>query len=328
MKNFLILFLFFLTSCITVNTTSTGFKDEIYYSNEDYELNENVQTEVVSENYSDQDSEDATEDVYVDEYSSDDYYDYGYSSRIRRFHSPYIGFGYYHNFYTNSYWYNYNPYNYGVSIYYGYDFWHPHYYYPHHYYHNCYNYYGLHDYYYNSYYAGLSYPTYFNSYDNNSTYYGPRQNFNVQKTPDSFVNRFADEKEKLPVYNVNRVNNGKLNNVSNSVKPINNTDLDISNNRPFEKPLNVNTRPATNNNFQQSNNSINKPINKTPVFNTKPVNNKPSNNFSKPTYRKPTQSNTIKSPSRKPSNSIRTPSRSPSRNSSRSPSRSNNSRPR
>jgi hypothetical protein len=318
MKNTLIISLFFLTSCITVNTTSTGFKDEIYYSAEDYELNENVQTEIVSEEYSEQNSEDMSEVEYVDEYSSDDYYDYGYSSRIRRFHSPYIGFGYYHNFYTNSYWYNYNPYNYGVSIYYGYNFWHPHYYNPHHY-HGYHNYYSLHDhYYYNSYYAGLSYPTYFNSYDNNSTYYGPRQNFNVQKTPDSFANRFADEKEKLPVYNINRVNNGKLNNVSNSVRPINKPNSNISTNRPFVKPQNINTRPATNNNnLQQINNSVNKP-----------VYNKPSNNFSKPSYKKPTQSNTIKSPSRSPSNSIRTPSRSPSRNSSRSPSRSNTSRPR
>jgi hypothetical protein len=62
-------------------------------------------------------------------YDYDDYYDYAYSSRIRRFHNCYYsGFGYYHNYYTDLYWYNYDPFYYGVSIYYGYPFWYPNYY--------------------------------------------------------------------------------------------------------------------------------------------------------------------------------------------------------
>ena len=55
-------------------------------------------------------------------YDEDDYYDYYYTSRIRRFHRDlYCGWGYYDPFYTNLYWYDYNPYNWGVSIYMGYN---------------------------------------------------------------------------------------------------------------------------------------------------------------------------------------------------------------
>ena len=43
-------------------------------------------------------------------YNQDDYYDYAYSSNIRRFHtSVNMGFGYYNPYFTNSYWYDYNP---------------------------------------------------------------------------------------------------------------------------------------------------------------------------------------------------------------------------
>ena len=42
-------------------------------------------------------------DEYVN-YEEDEY-DYYYSSRIRRFHSPYAGFNYYGGYYTDRYWY-------------------------------------------------------------------------------------------------------------------------------------------------------------------------------------------------------------------------------
>lgn len=297
MKNAFIISLFFLTSCITINTTSTGFKDEIYYSEDDYISNENDQTNIVSEQDLNQ-TEDESEEVYVDEYSSDDYYDYGYSSRIRRFHNPYFGFSYYNNYYTNSYWYDYNPYNYGVSIYYGYSFWHPHHYHPYGYHHH---YSGFHDYYYyNSYYAGLTYPTYFNSYDNNSVYYGVRQNYNIQKTPDSFANRFINEKLKNPVINKPQLNKKpKLPSSINS-RPQNN--LNTNSNINYSKP----SKPQ--NNINQ--NSINKkPLNTKPIYNSKPSQTtKPSNNYKKPVYNKPIRNNSFKSPSVRPSNS-RGPSR-------------------
>ncbi|HMT29985.1 MAG TPA: hypothetical protein PKD91_11960, partial [Bacteroidia bacterium] len=61
-------------------------------------------------------------------YDDEDYYDYEYSSRVRRFYSNVgFGYGYYDNYFTNSYYYDYNPYSYGVSIYLGYNFWTPYY---------------------------------------------------------------------------------------------------------------------------------------------------------------------------------------------------------
>ena len=48
-------------------------------------------------------------------YDQDDYYDYAYSARLRRFNHSY-GWNYYDPYYTNLYWYDYNPYSYGVSV--------------------------------------------------------------------------------------------------------------------------------------------------------------------------------------------------------------------
>lgn len=55
-------------------------------------------------------------------YNQDDYYDYQYASRVRRFGQPVNGLGYYDNYYTNSYWYNHNPASYGTSIYSSYNY--------------------------------------------------------------------------------------------------------------------------------------------------------------------------------------------------------------
>jgi len=57
------------------------------------------------------------------EFKYDDYYDYEYATRLKRFNNSISGISYYDNYYTNSYWYNQNPYNYGVSIYSGYSWW-------------------------------------------------------------------------------------------------------------------------------------------------------------------------------------------------------------
>ncbi len=63
-------------------------------------------------------------------FEKDDYYDYAYTSRIRRFHRPIQTYSYYDPFYTNSYWYNNDPTFWGTSIYLGYNFWGPSYYNP------------------------------------------------------------------------------------------------------------------------------------------------------------------------------------------------------
>jgi hypothetical protein len=74
-------------------------------------------------------STDGKGNTYITNNYYDDYYDYEYSSRIRRFYTPAYGYGYYDPFYTNSYWYDYNPNSWGVSIYLGYNWWAPSYYY-------------------------------------------------------------------------------------------------------------------------------------------------------------------------------------------------------
>ena len=55
-------------------------------------------------------------------YNPDDYYDYAYASRIRRFHNNYYtGWDYYDPYFTNMYWYDYYPSSWGLSIYMGYN---------------------------------------------------------------------------------------------------------------------------------------------------------------------------------------------------------------
>ena len=58
-------------------------------------------------------------------YDSDDYYDYGYSARLRRFHSHNYFDNYYHDYYTNAYWYDNDPFYWGSSIYLGYNWMNP-----------------------------------------------------------------------------------------------------------------------------------------------------------------------------------------------------------
>jgi hypothetical protein len=67
-----------------------------------------------------------TNNYYGDDYDMDDYYDYMYSSRIRRFHrNNFTGMGYYNPFYTNTYFYNNDPMFFGNSIYSSYGFFNP-----------------------------------------------------------------------------------------------------------------------------------------------------------------------------------------------------------
>jgi len=58
----------------------------------------------------------ATDNNINNNFNYNDYYDYGYASRIRRFQYGYFN-DYYHDYYTNRYWYDYNPGYWGSSIY-------------------------------------------------------------------------------------------------------------------------------------------------------------------------------------------------------------------
>jgi len=81
-----------------------------YYPEGGYQGNQNATTQSYT---------DSTGNTYVTNNYYGDYYedsDYAYASRINRFHR-YNTWNYYDPFYTNMYWYNYDPYFYGVSIY-------------------------------------------------------------------------------------------------------------------------------------------------------------------------------------------------------------------
>ena len=133
-------------------------------------------------------------------YDESDYYDYAYTARIRRFDNPVIGIGYYDDYYTNMYWYTYNPNYWGVSIYLGYNWWYPSwswYYRPYYYsywgyydpffnpywnpywdpfyygHHHHHHHYGHHHHGHHHHYA-WNCNHYYNSLDRGSFYYGPR----------------------------------------------------------------------------------------------------------------------------------------------------------
>lgn len=98
----------------------------------DAQNNEQV-VDVADSNYSSQ---------YSD-YNQDNYYDYAYSARINRFHRPYYWLNYYDDYYTDLYWYTFDPLSWGVSIYLGYSWWYPSYYYRPYYWDWNYSYGGI-----------------------------------------------------------------------------------------------------------------------------------------------------------------------------------------
>lgn len=224
------------------STRPTASSDDIYYNPGDDKKTEIASTPVTPPTENDQkqsnippsnsqaperfsngssqsSSEQVNGDTYVtnnyngDYYSSDDYYDYAYAARLRRFNRNYNSWNYYDSYYTNAYWYNYDPFYYNVSIYSSYNFWGPGYY-SASYFYPCNRpygwgvtigsgwgggYYNYHPYNYNPWYNNHPYysyqqgyrdgfydgfntgyynnsvtPLYYNSYDVNTKYYGPR----------------------------------------------------------------------------------------------------------------------------------------------------------
>lgn len=188
-----------------VNRQTDYNNNEQNYDSRDFSTNQNRYASSVDEVVSEPDRQVNVYDYYDDDtYNNDDYYDYAYAVRIKRFHQPYIGIGYYDDYYTNLYWYNHNPYCWGTSIYSGYNWWgvpsfgfgwswgwgsigwnwgFPYSGYYGYGYGYGYPYWGGGSYwagynhgywngYWNGYYAG----NYYNSYDVNSHYYGPRHN--------------------------------------------------------------------------------------------------------------------------------------------------------
>ena len=94
--------------------------DDVYYDPDDYDsYNSSTTTYYEDDTY----DENYNDSYYDDEsYSYYDDYDYYYTSRIRRFHRPYTGFGFYSPAYVDLYYYdpfafNYNYWYPGTSIY-------------------------------------------------------------------------------------------------------------------------------------------------------------------------------------------------------------------
>ena len=129
----------------SVSSTEAVAPETNYYS-EEYVVEEYPEEKSASANYSTSESyyDSETGNTYITNnyyYDDDDYYDYYYTSRIRRFHTHVnYGWGYYDPYYTNMYWYDYNPNHWGVSVYLGYNWYWPTYYYrPYYYSHGYYH---------------------------------------------------------------------------------------------------------------------------------------------------------------------------------------------
>ena len=115
--------LLFLGSCITSN--------QVYYNDPNYLSSDEFSTyaEIAANQKKDIEANNTdTANQQSSEYNNDDYYDYSFSSRIRRFHRPLYYSSYYGGMYTDYYWYNNDPFSCGTSIYLGYN-WHSPYYY-------------------------------------------------------------------------------------------------------------------------------------------------------------------------------------------------------
>jgi hypothetical protein len=260
---------------------------------------------------------------------NDDYYDYEYASRIRRFNRPYYGFGYYDDCYTNYYWYNYDPYYWGTSIYVSYNWWYPR---PRFYWgwnswtgwsagwawgYGCAPYGGYYGYsywngynhgywngYWNGYYDGLYgsnyYPHYYNSLDNNSYYYGHRDTRRATGTYDnsttganpSNANLTFGEKYEKAIAKNNSLNTGTVSKPANNPIQTKNTPKSTT----ITKSNNVTqqTIGKTQTNTTTYSKPINKPITTSQTY-SKPKTystSKPKQTYSKPkqTYSKPVYS--------------------------------------
>ena len=161
--------LLFLSSCIT--STHVHYSDPNYLGSTEFSSYDDIVTVPSEEIAQTQDTNTITDNYSSDYYEADDYYDYSYSSRIRRFHRPMYHSNYYGGLYTDYYWYNNDPFYCGTSIYYGYNWNSPYYSYNSYspYYYNYYNPYSYNNYYtyrYNNHHSHS--PTY--TYNNNNSH--------------------------------------------------------------------------------------------------------------------------------------------------------------
>jgi len=267
MKSFLatLVFILFLGSCITSN--HVNYNDPNYLTSNEFstyaEITQNQQEEKELFNT------DTVEEENIN-YSADDYYDYSFSSRIRRFHRPLYYSGYYGGIYTDYYWYNNDPFSCGTSIYLGYNWHSPYYsyytyspyyfgYYTPYYYGNYYSYYALGH---NQYHYGLYNSNYVNSNDHNAYITGHRTSLTSNgggrglNTNNNILSNTRKETSTLNIRNNNsikdKVSNKRKYNLD-ATKKTNNTPK----NRPEVKQQNNRSRNNTIKNSNRNNNRNN-----------------------------------------------------------------------
>ena len=147
--------LFILSSC--TSTSNLTYTDPNYLSSKEFRSYEEITTTVKEETIPT-----SLENELDSKYNEDEYHDYGYSSRIRRFHRP-MHYNYYSGIYTD-YWYNNDPFFLGASTYSNHN-WHSPYY----------SYYSYNPYYNNYLYT----PYYSGSYYLNGYKYYHESNYNL-----------------------------------------------------------------------------------------------------------------------------------------------------
>ena len=267
--------LLFLSSCIT--STHVHYSDPNYLGSTEFTSYEDIVTEPVAQIYQTQDT-DTIADNYYSEYDvADDYYDYSFSSRIRRFHRPMYYSNYYGGLYTDYYWYNNDPFYCGTSIYYGYNWNSPYYsYYSPYYYnnHNSYYAYGHNNYHHNT-------PTY--------TYYNTNNNKHTTGNRGSLSSHSSGRGVKTNTIIPNTNVNTSTLNIRNGNTLKNNTNSTIRNNSITTKPYRGNTTIKTGN--SRGNTSIKTNTNRTNTT-TKTNNSYKEKTSTKTTTKKGTRSYT------------------------------------
>jgi len=165
--------IFCFTSCVT--TTHIHYSDPNYLSSDEFssyeELTKNNHVEIEK-------TQNDTLDISSENYNTDDYYDYSFSSRIKRFHRPMFYSNYYGGIYTDYYWYNTDPFYWGTSIYSGYNWCSPYY-----------SYYSYSPYYYSPYYySPYYYGNYYSFWYGNHHYFLNNNTYSVQNNNyDSYI---------------------------------------------------------------------------------------------------------------------------------------------
>ena len=227
--------LLFLSSCIT--STHVHYSDPNYLGSTEFTSYEDIVTEPVAEIEQTQDTDTITDNYYQDYDVADDYYDYSFSSRIRRFHRPMYSSNYYGGLYTDYYWYNNDPFYCGTSIYYGYNWNSPYY-----------SYYSYSPYYYNNYnsYSAYGYSNH-QHHTPNYTYYNSNNNNHTTGHRGSLSSHSSGRGVKTNTIIPNTGINTSTLSIRNRNTLKNNTRNTISNTSITTKPYRVNTTIKTGN---------------------------------------------------------------------------------